>query len=331
MRAMRLSDYQPAEEYPLTLYDLPIPTPGSGQVRLKVQVCGVCHTDLHTVEGDIHPPTLPITPGHQVVGIVDALGNESSKVTQGDRVGVPWLFNAGGDCEYCLNGHENLCPQAQFTGYHVDGGFAEYMLAEEDYILPLPSEIENEQAAPLLCAGIIGYRSLRLADVKPGERIGLVGFGASAHLAIQVARYWGCDVHVFTRSPEHRRHATELGAVWVGGAEDESPEPLDRAVIFAPAGYLVPLILKKLRPAGTLAINAIHMSPIPRMDYQLLYGERTLRSVANATYQDGVEFLRLAVKIPIRSTVSIYSLEDANQALIDLKHSRINGEAVLRI
>lgn len=331
MRAMRLSDYQPAEEYPLTLYDLPIPTPGSGQVRLKVQVCGVCHTDLHTVEGDIHPPTLPITPGHQVVGIVDALGNESSKVTQGDRVGVPWLFNAGGDCEYCLNGHENLCPQAQFTGYHVDGGFAEYMLAEEDYILPLPSEIENEQAAPLLCAGIIGYRSLRLADVKPGERIGLVGFGASAHLAIQVARYWGCDVHVFTRSPKHRRHATELGAVWVGGAEDESPEPLDRAVIFAPAGYLVPLILKKLRPAGTLAINAIHMSPIPRMDYQLLYGERTLRSVANATYQDGVEFLRLAVKIPIRSTVSIYSLEDANQALIDLKHSRINGEAVLRI
>ena len=241
------------------------------------------------------------------------------------------MYSAEGGCEYCRNGNENLCPQAQFTGYHVDGGYAEYMLADTDYILPLPSEIENEQAAPLLCAGIIGYRSLRLAEVEPGERIGLVGFGASAHLAIQVARYWGCEVYVFTRSSEHRRHAKELGAAWVGGAEDDSPKPLDRAVIFAPVGSLVPLILKKLRPAGTLAINAIHMSPIPQMDYQLLYGERTLRSVANATYQDGVDFLRLAVNIPIQSTVRIYSLEDANQALVDLKHSRINGEAVLGI
>lgn len=331
MRAMRLNDYRSAEEYPLTLDELPNPKPGPGQVRLQVQVCGVCHTDLHTVEGDIHPPNLPITPGHQVVGVVDTLGDEVANVNLGDRVGVPWLFSADGDCEYCRNGNENLCPQARFTGYHVDGGYAEYMLADADYILPLPAEIENEQAAPLLCAGIIGYRSLRLAEVKPGERIGLVGFGASAHLAIQVARYWGCEVDVFTRSLEHRRHATELGAAWVGGAEDESPEPLDRAVIFAPAGSLVPTILKKLRPAGTLAINAIHMSPIPQMDYQLLYGERTLRSVANATYQDGVEFLRLAVEIPIRSTVSVYSLEDSNQALVDLKHSRINGEAVLRI
>lgn len=331
MRAMRLSEYRPAEEHPLSLRDLPIPTPGPGQVRLEVQVCGVCHTDLHTVEGDIHPPTLPVTPGHQVVGVVDAVGDEVTNVHQGDRVGVPWLFSAEGGCEYCRNGNENLCPQAQFTGYDVDGGYAEYMLADADYILPLPSEIESEQAAPLLCAGIIGYRSLRLAEVEPGERIGLVGFGASAHLAIQVARYWGCDVYVFTRSSEHRRHAKELGAAWVGGAEDDSPKPLDRAVIFAPVGSLVPLILKKLRPAGTLAINAIHMSPIPQMDYQLLYGERTLRSVANATYQDGVDFLRLAVKIPIHSTVSIYSLEDANQALVDLKHSRINGEAVLGI
>jgi len=331
MRAMRLSDYRPAEEYPLTLGELPNPKPDPGQVRLQVQVCGVCHTDLHTVEGDIHPPNLPITPGHQVVGVVDTLGDEVANVNLGDRVGVPWLFSADGDCEYCRNGNENLCPQAQFTGYHVDGGYAEYMLADADYILPLPAEIENEQAAPLLCAGIIGYRSLRLAEVKPGERIGLVGFGASAHLAIQVARYWGCEVYVFTRSPEHRRHATELGAAWVGGAENESPEPLDRAVIFAPAGSLVPKILKKLRPAGTLAINAIHMSPIPKMDYQLLYGERTLRSVANATYQDGIEFIQLAVEIPIRSTVNIYPLEDANQALLDLKHSCINGEAVLRI
>jgi len=331
MRAMRLSGFQPAEEYPLTLCDLPIPTPGSGQVRLEVQVCGVCHTDLHTVEGDIHPPNLPITPGHQVVGVVDAVGDDVTVALQGNRVGVPWLFSAEGECEFCRNGNENLCPQAEFTGFHHDGGYAEYMLADADYILPLPPEIENEQAAPLLCAGIIGYRSLRLAEVEPGERIGLVGFGASAHLAIQVARYWGCEVYVFTRSPEHRRHARELGASWVGRAELEAPELLDRAVIFAPAGTLVPLILKKLRPAGTLAINAIHMSPIPEMDYQLLYGERTIRSVANATYQDGVEFLRLALEIPIRSTVCIYSLEHANQALNDLKHSRINGEAVLRV
>jgi len=331
MRAMRLSEYRPAEKHPLSLRELPIPTPGPGQVRLEVQVCGVCHTDLHTVEGDIHPPTLPITPGHQVVGIVDAVGDEVTNVYQGDRVGVPWLYSAEGGCEYCRNGNENLCPKAQFTGFHIDGGYAEYMLAEADYILPLPNEIESEQAAPMLCAGIIGYRSLRLAEVEPGERIGLVGFGASAHLAIQVARYWGCDVYVFTRSPEHRRHAKELGAAWVGGAEYDSPKPLDRAIIFAPAGALVPLILKKLRPGGTLAINAIHMSPIPQMDYQLLYGERTLRSVANATYQDGVEFLRLAVNIPIHSTVSIYSLEDANRALVDLKHSRIKGQAVLGI
>jgi propanol-preferring alcohol dehydrogenase len=263
--------------------------------------------------------------------VVDSLGDGVTNLHEGDRVGVPWLFSADNVCDYCQRGKENLCPQARFTGFHVDGGYADYMLANADYVLPLPNEIENEQAAPLLCAGIIGYRSLKLADLGPGERIGLVGFGASAHLAIQVARHWGCEVYVFTRSKEHRRHARELGAAWVGGAEDEAPEPLDRAVIFAPAGSLVPKILQKLRPAGTLAINAIHMSPIPEIDYQLIYGERTLRSVANATYQDGVEFIQLAVEIPIRSTVNIYPLEEANQALVDLKHSRINGEAVLEI
>lgn len=331
MRAMRLKDYQSAEEAPLKLTQLPIPEPGRGQVRLEVQVCGVCHTDLHTVEGEIHPPALPITPGHQVVGVVDSLGDGVTNLSEGDRVGVPWLFGADNVCDYCQRGKENLCPQARFTGFHVDGGYADYMLANADYVLPLPNEIENEQAAPLLCAGIIGYRSLKLADLGPGERIGLVGFGASAHLAIQVARHWGCEVYVFTRSKEHRHHARELGAAWVGGAEDEAPELLDRAVIFAPAGSLVPKILQKLRPAGTLAINAIHMSPIPEMDYQLIYGERTLRSVANATYQDGVEFIQLVVEIPIRSTVNIYPLEEANQALVDLKHSRINGEAVLEI
>ena len=331
MRAMRLSEYQAAEQAPLKLVQLPIPEPGRGQVRLEVKFCGVCHTDLHTVEGDIHPPAMPITPGHQVVGVIDSLGDGVPNLHEGDRVGVPWLYYADGECKYCQMGKENLCPQARFTGFHIDGGYAEYMLADAEYVLPLPAELQNKQAAPLLCAGIIGYRSLKLADLEPGERIGLVGFGASAHLAIQVARYWGCEVYVFTRSKEHRHHARELGAAWVGGADDEAPEYLDRAVIFAPAGSLVLKILPKLRPGGTLAINAIHMSPIPEMDYQMIYGERTLRSVANATYQDGVEFIQLAVEIPIRSTVNVYPLEKANQALLDLKHSRINGEAVLEI
>jgi propanol-preferring alcohol dehydrogenase len=329
MRAMRLSQTAPVESQPLNLMDLPEPHPGPGQVRLRVQVCGVCHTDLHTVEGEIHPPNLPIIPGHQVVGLLDSLGPGVADRRLGERVGVPWLYSACGECAYCHSGQENLCPQARFTGFHQDGGYAEYMLADARYVLPLPPEIEDQQAAPLLCAGIIGYRSLRQADLAPGERLGLVGFGASAHLAIQVAHHWGCPVDVFTRSPEHRQHALDLGAAWAGGIEDNSPAPLDRAVIFAPSGVLVPLTLEKLRPGGTLAINAIYMSPIPELPYPLIYGERTLRSVANATYQDGVEFLQLAAEIHIRSTIQSYPLEHANQALLDLKHSRINGEAVL--
>jgi propanol-preferring alcohol dehydrogenase len=331
MRAMQLTHFAPAEEHPLRLVDLPDPQPGPGQVRLRVQVCGVCHTDLHTVEGDITPPKMPVIPGHQVVGVVDALGAGVTNLKLGARVGVPWFYAACGECRYCRAGMENLCPEAQFTGFHVDGGYAEFMLADARFVLPLPEAIDDVQAAPLLCAGIIGYRSLRKADLQPGERLGLFGFGASAHLAIQVARHWGCEVYVFTRSAEHRAHARELGAAWVGGASETPPEPLDRAVIFAPAGGIVPLALEKLRPAGTLAINAIHMTPIPEMPYSLIYGERTLRSVANATYRDGVEFLQLAAEIPIRSTVRLYDLAQANEALLDVKHSRLNGEAVLRV
>jgi propanol-preferring alcohol dehydrogenase len=332
MTAMRLFEPGPAEDKRLKPDELPIPQPGAGQVRLRVLACGVCHTDLHTVEGEIHPPSLPITPGHQVVGVVDALGpGTGERVRLGDRVGVPWLHYACGECEFCQRGLENLCPNAQFTGFHVDGGYAGYMLAVEKYVLPLPGQLSDDQIAPLLCAGIVGYRSLRLSDVQPGERLGLVGFGASAHLVIQVARYWGCEVYAFTRAPEHRRHAEELGAAWTGDAEDTPPKPLDRAVIFAPSGKLVPLILEKLRPGGTLAVNAIHTSPIPEMPYSLIYGERTLRSVANATYRDGVEFLDLAAKVPVSATVSLYNLADANQALLDMKHSRINGEAVLKV
>jgi len=329
MKAMRL--YEQAALHPKSLreVDLPVPEPGEGQVRLGVRLCGVCHTDLHTAEGDIHPPSLPLTPGHQVVGVVDKTGAGVVNLEVGQRVGVPWLYQVCGECEFCRRGQENLCPQARFTGFHVDGGYAEVMIAEAAYTLPLPEGISDEQAAPLLCAGIIGYRSLRLADLNPGERLGLVGFGASAHLAIQIARHWGCPVYVFTRSAEHQRHALELGAAWAGEADKTPPKALDRAVIFAPAGGLVPLTLEKLRPGGTLAINAIHMSPIPEMPYELIYGERTLRSVANATYQDGVDFLQLAVEAGVHATISLYPLRDANRALDDLKHSRINGEAVL--
>jgi propanol-preferring alcohol dehydrogenase len=328
---MRLFKPALAEDSPLELTRLPLPRPGPGQALLRVLCCGVCRTDLHLVEGDIQPPSLPITPGHQVVGEIEMLGEGVTGLQIGQRVGAAWLGWACGECEFCRRGQQNLCQRGRFTGFHFDGGFGEYMLAEADFLLPLPAEIPDLQAAPLLCAGIIGYRSLRLAEVQPGERIGLYGFGASAHLAIQVARHWGCEVYVITRSPHHRRQAEELGAAWTGTAEDRPPEPLDRAVLFAPAGWLVPRALEALRPGGVLAINAIHLSPIPEMPYALLYGERTVRSVANATYQDGLDFLRLAVEIPLHAATALYPLEEANEALIDLKHSRLEGEAVLEI
>ncbi len=331
MKAMRLLKQAPIEESPLQLQDIPLPEPGAGQVRLKISVCGVCHTDLHTVEGDIHPPRLPLTIGHQVVGVVDAVGEGVSGLPLGTRLGVPWFYSACGECEYCQRGEENLCPHAKFTGFHVDGGYAEAMLIEAKYALPIPDSLSDEQAAPLLCAGIIGYRSIRKADIQPGERVGLIGFGASAHLAIQVLRHWGCEVFVFTRSKGHQEHARQLGAAWAGTASDTPPALLDRIVIFAPAGELAVRALELIRPAGTVAINAIHMSDIPSFPYPVIYGERTLRSVANATYQDGVEFLRLAAEISIRSTVNLYPLEEANRALRDMKESRFNGEAVLKI
>ena len=331
MIAMHLETPSPIYDKPLKRVDLPIPIPGAGQIRVKISVCGVCHTDLHICEGDIYPPLMPVIPGHQVVGIVDSIGEGVTHLVIGERVGIPWFYDACGVCEYCQTGNENLCPRALFTGFHVNGGFAEYMLAEASHVLPIPEGLSDDQAAPLLCAGIIGYRSLRKADLCPGERLGLFGFGASAHLTIQVARYWGCEVYVFTRSLAHRNHALELGAAWVGGAEDSPPKFLDRAILFAPVGELVPRALEKIRPGGTLAINAIHMTSIPEIPYHLIYGERTLRSVANATYQDGIEFLKLVIEIPIESTIQMYALEDVNQALLDVKNSSLNGEAVLRI
>jgi alcohol dehydrogenase, propanol-preferring len=307
------------------------PRPGPTQVRVKVSVCGVCRTDLQTVEGEIHPPGLPITPGHQVVGVIDALGRDVKGKKIGQRVGVPWLYSACGACEFCRRGEENLCPRARFTGFHVHGGYAEYVLAEARYVLPLPKNLSDEQVAPLLCAGIVGYHSLKKADIQPGEHVGLFGFGASAHLSIQVLRYWGCKVSVFTREFSHQDHARELGAVWAGTAGQNPGRLLDRAVIFAPAGGLAVRALEQVRPGGTVAINAIHTSDIPSFPYEKIYGERTLRSVANATYKDGQEFLALAVAAAIKSTVNLYPLEEANRALQDLKASRFNGEAVLRV
>jgi propanol-preferring alcohol dehydrogenase len=334
MIAMQLMKPGPIDQQPLVQVEIPIPQPGPGQLLIRVIACGVCHTDLHTVEGEIHPPHLPIVPGHQVVGRVEALGEIASvhatrhwKV--GERVGVPWLYSACGTCDFCRGGQENLCSQARFTGFHTNGGYAGWMIAEADWALPLPGRLSDEQATPLLCAGLIGYRSLRLADLQPGERLGLVGFGASAHLAIQIARGWGCEVFVFTRSANHRQHAHALGASWVGGIEEQAPAPIDRAVVFAPAGELVPQTLNKLRPGGTLAINAVYMSDLPTMPYSAIYGERTLRSVSNATYQDGLDILRIAEEMNLHSTITTNPLTKANQALQDLKISRFDGEAVL--
>jgi propanol-preferring alcohol dehydrogenase len=249
----------------------------------------------------------------------------------GQRVGIPWLHNACGSCPACHRGEENLCPLIRFTGFHVPGGYADAMLADARYCLPLPEAMDDLQAAPLLCAGIVGYRSMKIAGLQPGEHLGLFGFGASGHLVLQVARYWGCPVSVFTRSLNHQEHALDLGADWASTADQTPPTPLDRAIIFAPSGALVPLALEKLRPGGTLALNAIYMSPIPEMPYSILYGERTLRSVANATYKDGLEFLEIAARIPLAPGVVPYPLAEANRALEDLKYSRIRGEAVLAV
>jgi propanol-preferring alcohol dehydrogenase len=330
MKAMILHGPGSVEENPLTWGDLPLPVPGEDEVRLCVQACGVCHTDLHLVEGEIALPRLPIVPGHQIIGQVDALGERVTRFARGDRVGVPWLYSTCGVCQFCRNGMENLCDNARFTGQHVDGGFAEYMVVPADFAYAIPAGMPSEQAAPLLCAGVIGYRSLRLCEIQPGGRLGLYGFGSSAHVTIQVACHWGCEVYVFTRSQEHQHHARELGAAWAGQAQDTPPRALDSAITFAPAGWLVPEALRALRKGGTLAINAIHMSPVPEMPYSLLWGERTVRSVANATRQDARDLLELAAEIPIHTDVELYTLDQANAALQRLKGSEIHGAAVLR-
>ncbi len=328
MRAQRLARPAPVEDEPMQPEDLTAPEPGPGEVLLRVRACGVCRTDLHLAEGEVPAPVLPITPGHQIVGEVIAAG-EGVHLAAGARLGVPWLGGACGECDFCRRGEENLCDAARFTGFHRDGGFAEVAVALADFVLPLPAALDDALAAPLLCAGIIGYRSLRRAGVGPGETVGLIGFGASAHLALPVALAWGCRVLVYTRDNRHQRLAREMGADRASGIEQGRAGELDRAVLFAPSGQLVAPALDLLRPGGSLAINAITLTRIPEMDYQHLYNERTLCTVANATRQDGLEFLALAGELGLRPTVRSYPLGEANRALSDIKHSRLEAAAVL--
>ncbi|MCD6289907.1 MAG: zinc-dependent alcohol dehydrogenase family protein [Anaerolineae bacterium] len=331
MLAARLHQPQPIENRPLVLEEVPDPIPGPGQIRIRIRVCGLCHTDLHTIEGDLDLPRLPIIPGHQIVGTVDQIGPGVTRFKIGDRAGVPWLNSTCGECEYCRRGQENLCEQAKFTGLHVDGGYAQYTVVHEDFAYHLPDGYDDLQVAPLLCAGIIGYRALRLSEIQPGGRLGLYGFGASAHIVIQIAIHWGCEVYVFTRSEDHRQLARELGAVWTGRAEDNPPEQMDSSIIFAPAGPLVHEALRVLRKGGTLALAGIYMTPIPEMPYDLLYWERTVRSVANSTREDAMGLLKIAPEVPIRTEVEVYPLEQVNEALLRMKRSEIRGAAVLQI
>jgi propanol-preferring alcohol dehydrogenase len=331
MKACLLNAPARIETNPLQFSDVPVPTPAKGEVLLRVHACGVCRTDLHVIEGELPPRKSPVIPGHQVVGVVEKQGNGSHRFAVGTRVGVAWLHHTDGVCAYCRANEENLCDNPTFTGYSVDGGYAEYIVAPEDFVYAIPEGFADEQAAPLLCAGIIGFRSLRLSGIEPGGRLGFYGFGAAAHIAIQVARHWNVTVYASTRDARHQKLAKELGAVWTGGTLDAPPEKLDAAIVFAPAGEIVPAALGALRKGGVLVLGGIHMSPIPSFSYDLLYQERMIRSVANNTRQDGEDFLRVAAEIPIRMHSQIYPLQDANRALNALKNDAIEGAAVLRV
>ena len=319
----------PVGEAPLVAADVEIPAPAPGEIVIDVAACGVCRTDLQLVEGDLPAKRLPIVPGHQVVGRVRAIGDGVDRWAVGDRVGVAWLAGSCGTCAACRSGTENLCADAEFTGWDRDGGYAEQMTARADFAFAIPDGFGDTDAAPLLCGGVIGYRSLKISGIRPGGRLGLYGFGASALLALQVAVHWGCEVYVATRSEPERRRALDLGAVWAGGYDDAPPVPLDAAVTFAPVGSVVVAALRAIGPGGTVAINAIHLDEIPSFDYDLLWRERGLRSVANFTRRDAEEFLALAVAIPIRTVIEVHPLADANAALAALASGDVGGAAVL--
>ena len=330
MRAWVIGEPAPINRRPLELVQRPLPEPGPGEVRVRVAVCGVCRTDLHLAEGDLAPRRPGVTPGHEIVGPVDALGEGASRFAAGDRVGIAWLQHTCGQCRFCRDGRENLCRLPRFTGWDADGGYAEYAVVDERYAYAVPDVFSDEEAAPLLCAGIIGYRALTRASLPPGGRLGIYGFGASAHLAAQVALRQGAAVHVLTRSAEAQRLATSLGASSVGGAYDEPPEPLDAAILFAPVGRLVPVALAALDRGGTLAIAGIHLSDVPPLVYvDHLFQERQVRSVTANTRADGEEFLSIAARMAIRPMTSAYPLERADEALADLAHDRVTGAAVL--
>ena len=336
MKACLLRAPAPVSTNPLALSEVPTPRPSAGQVLVRVSACGVCRTDLHVVEGELPPRKSPVIPGHQVVGVIEQLGESAHRFAVGARVGIPWLHETDGVCEYCRSGKENLCGAATFTGYMVDGGYAEYAVAPEAFVYPIPESFSDLDAAPLLCAGIIGFRALRLSEIGPGKRLGIYGFGAAAHVLIQVARHWGVEVYAFTRDAAHQRLALDMGAAWAGYSSagytnGHGPQALDSAIIFAPAGELVPAALKSLRKGGTLVLAGIHMSTIPAMDYSLLYWERVVRSVANNTRRDGEDFLRVAAEIPIRTRVQVFPLAEANRALNALKSDEVQGAAVIQV
>lgn len=330
MRAMLLRDTAPAEELPLRLVEMEDPEPGEGVLLVRVRACAVCRTDLHVVEGDLPRERMPIVPGHQVVGEVEATGPGCERFDPGDRVGIAWLRETCGACRFCRSGRENLCEDARYTGYHEHGGYAERARVREDWAYAIPDAFGDVEATPLLCAGLIGYRALRRAEVPVGGTLGLFGFGSSAHVVIQIARHRGCEVHVATRSESHRELALELGAVSTGSPYEPLPLPVDSAIVFAPAGEIVPVALRSVRRGGTVSLAGIHMSPIPEMEYEAcLFHEKQLRSVEANTRRDARELLREAAEIPIRPETTSFALAEANEALVALKESRIDGTGVL--
>jgi len=332
MKAQILKEISSVENRPLELIDLPIPRPRSKEILVRISACGVCHTELDEIEGRVHPK-LPIILGHEIVGKVKSLGSGVTKFKIGDRVGISWIHSACGKCHFCKEGNENLCPEFEGTGCQVNGGYAEYTVVSEDFAYLIPDRFTDSQAAPLLCAGAIGFRDLRLSGIKPGQSLGLFGFGASAHIVIQLAKYWGCEPFVFTRSEEHRNLAKKLGAAWTGKTEDSPPQRLKCAIDFTPVGETVPNALRVLEKGGRLVIAVIRKrSPIPPLDYaRLLWDEKEIKSVANVTRKDTQDFLPLAAEIPIIPEVREFELEEANEALILLKQGKIQGAAVLRI
>lgn len=332
MRAMVLTAQAKIDTQPLRGTELPLPEPGPGEIRVRVRACGACRTDLHVVEGDIPPRRLPLIPGHQVVGVVEALGPGARRFALADRVGIAWLRSTCGRCRFCISGRENLCAESAYTGWTHDGGFAERCCVPEAFAYAIPPPFRDAEATPLLCAGIIGYRALRRSQVPRGGKLGLYGFGSSAHITLQIARHWGCRVYVATREPARRRLALDLGAVWGGPVTDPLPEKLDAAIIFAPAGELVPIALSNLDKGGTVALAGIHMTDVPAMAYEPhLFWEKTLQSVTANTRADGEALFAEAAAIPIRSRITPYPLADANRALADIKYSEVEATAVVML